>query len=361
MRAPSGWQFWAGLAAGIPVMAFGVGWVLGHPGRGKPVELAKWVVGADLLHDAVLAPVACLVGVLVVARLPGTVRAPVRAGLFTSAIVFAVGYPALRGFGRNPTNPTELPLDYATAVATALGVVWVLVGLWWAVAVWTTRRSTRSVALAVIAKAPRPGSSKTRLCPPCTPDEAAGVAQAALEDTLSVMATAPVAGSRAAVLEGEPGSWLPDDFAVVPQGAGDLGDRLAGAFAALDGPAVVIAMDTPQVTGELLGSAVEALGRPGTDAVLGLTDDGGYWAIGLRRPDRRVFEGVPMSSPDTGAAQLERLHDLGLATALLPRLRDVDTFADAIAVAAEAPRSRFATAVERVAARTGTRKRSGRA
>ena len=107
-------------------------------------------------------------------------------------------------------------------------------------------------------------------------------------------------------------------------------------------------MDTPQVTRKLLADAASELARPGTDAVIGLADDGGYWAIGLRLPDRRVFEDVPMSSSHTGAAQLARLRDLGLATALLPRLRDVDTFDDALAVAADAPGTGFASAVRRV-------------
>jgi rSAM/selenodomain-associated transferase 1 len=352
-RAPNGASFWIGLALGIPVMAFGIGWVLGHPGKGKPVELAKWVIGADIAHDVVIAPVACLIGVLLVARLPATVRAPVRSALFTSAVLFAVGYPALRGFGRRPTNPTELPLDYATAVPTALGAVWALAALWGVFAVVRERRARRAVALAVIAKRPRPGSSKTRLCPPCTPTEAADLAQAALDDTLAVMAAAPAGGRRVAVLDGEAGPWLPGGFGVVPQRDGDLAARLDGAFAALDGPAVVIAMDTPQVTPDLLADAADELARPETDAVLGLTDDGGYWAIGLRHPDRRVFQGVPMSSPTTGATQLARLRELGLATTLLPRLRDVDTFDDALAVAGEAPESRFAAAVRQVTARDG--------
>lgn len=349
-RAPGGRPFWVGLATGTPVMVFGVAWVLGHPGKGKPVELAKWVIGANLLHDAVAAPVACLIGVLLVTRLPATVRAPVRAGLFASAAVLAVAYPALRGFGRSSTNPTELPLDYTTAVATSLGIVWAAAALWCVIAVWSERNSTRRIGLAVIAKSPRPGSAKTRLCPPCTPADAAALAEAALEDTLAVMAMAPVGGPRVAVLEGDAGPWLPDDFEIVPQREGDLGDRLAGAFAELARPAVVIAMDTPQVTSGLLADAVKALGRADTDAVLGLTDDGGYWAIGLRRADPRVFADVPMSSPRTGAVQLARLRELGLATALLPRLRDVDTFDDALAVAAEVPDSRFAAAMHRVAA-----------
>jgi glycosyltransferase A (GT-A) superfamily protein (DUF2064 family) len=99
-------------------------------------------------------------------------------------------------------------------------------------------------------------------------------------------------------------------------------------------------MDTPQLTSELLTGAAAALGR--ADAVLGPAFDGGYWAIGLNRADPRVFDGVPMSSPLTGAAQRTRLRRLGLEVAELPPLRDVDTIGDALAVGALAPSTRFA-------------------
>jgi uncharacterized protein len=100
----------------------------------------------------------------------------------------------------------------------------------------------------------------------------------------------------------------------------------------------------------LLGHAAGRLTAPGIDAVLGPARDGGYWTIGLRRPDARVFAGVPMSTERTGAAQLGRLTALGLRTELLPPLRDVDTIADAAAVAAACPESRFAAAYRRLSA-----------
>ena len=146
-----------------------------------------------------------------------------------------------------------------------------------------------SAALLVIAKEPVPGRVKTRLCPPCTPSQAA---------------------------------------------------RLAAAFADAGGPALLVGMDTPQVSPELLGSGLAALER--ADAVFGPALDGGYWAIGLRRPDASVFAGVPMSRVYTGAFQRGRLAALGLRTVDLPPLRDVDDIAGARAVAAETPGSRFA-------------------
>jgi uncharacterized protein len=195
--------------------------------------------------------------------------------------------------------------------------------------------------LIVIAKAPRPGHSKTRLCPPCSPRQAAALAEAALSDTLRAVAAAEC-GERVLHLEGEPGAWLPDGFTVLPQVGGGLDRRLAAAFAAHQGPTLLIGMDTPQVTPALLEDSLAALLAPGTDAVLGAAVDGGYWAIGLRRPDPRAFDGVPMSSERTGERQLARLRELGLRTAELPPLRDVDRIEDAEAVAAECPGSEFA-------------------
>ncbi len=199
-----------------------------------------------------------------------------------------------------------------------------------------------ATALLVIAKAPVPGRSKTRLCPPCTPEQAAALAEAALADTLAAVAAVPGRRRRLLVLEGEPGEWVPEGFEVHPQREGGLGDRLAGAFAAAAEPALLVGMDTPQLAPAHIERGIEALERPGIDAALGRAPDGGYWAIGLRRPDQQVFEGVPMSTAETGAAQRRRLDELGLRVEELEPLRDVDTIDDARAVAAEQPGSRFA-------------------
>ncbi|WP_030244309.1 MULTISPECIES: TIGR04282 family arsenosugar biosynthesis glycosyltransferase [unclassified Streptomyces] len=190
--------------------------------------------------------------------------------------------------------------------------------------------------LLVIAKEPRPGRVKTRLTPPFTPQEAASLAEASLADTLDVVAATP-ATRRILVLDGDPGPWLPPGFDVVRQCAGGLDERLADAFARCDGPALLIGMDTPQVTPELLTTDL-ADGA----AYFGPAEDGGFWALGLADPDPALLRGVPMSTPVTGAVQRERLVAAGLRVRDLPRLRDVDTAADAHAVAALAPHGRFA-------------------
>ena len=201
--------------------------------------------------------------------------------------------------------------------------------------------------LIVIAKAPVAGRSKTRLCPPCTPEQAAALARAALEDTLAAVLATP-ARRRVLVLEGEPGAWLPAGFEVLPQRGDGLEERLAAAFEDVGEPAFLVGMDTPQLTQAHLLAGLQALAV--APAALGLADDGGYWSIGLRTPDRAVFTGVAMSMDTTGERQRERLVALGLDVVDLPPLLDVDTIDDARIVAALAPRTRFAQTLAGLAA-----------
>ena len=193
----------------------------------------------------------------------------------------------------------------------------------------------------IIAKEPVPGAVKTRLCPPCTPEQAAALAEAALRDTLDAMAAAR-APRRLVVLDGSPPPWLGARFDVAPQRGDGLGLRLEAAFESCGGAGFIVAMDTPQLTPALLDRALDLLEEPGNDAVVGPTPDGGYWGIGFSAPRPGAFAGVPMSTHRTLACQLDRLAGLGLRTARLDELVDVDTIADARVVAAAAPRTRFA-------------------
>ena len=197
--------------------------------------------------------------------------------------------------------------------------------------------------LLIIAKQPVPGKVKTRLAPPCTYEQAATLAAAALADTLHTLLLVP-ARRRVLVLDGQPGPWLPPGFEIVPQRGGLLDERLAWAFAAARGPALLVGMDTPQVTPDLLTVDWDT-----ADAVFGPAADGGFWALGLRAPDPDLLRGVPMSTARTGAIQRARLVGAGLRVVDLPQLRDVDTAADALAVAHEAPQSRFAARAQELA------------
>lgn len=194
-------------------------------------------------------------------------------------------------------------------------------------------------ALLVIAKDPLPGRAKTRLCPPCAPEQAAALATAALTDTLEIV-LGTAAGRHVLVLDGDPTRWRGRGFEIVAQRGDGLAERLGNAFADIGGPALLVGMDTPQLSCELLSDGLAALSR--FDAVLGPADDGGYWSVGLQRPHERAFRDVPMSSVTTLARQRERFASLGLTTYEQPWLRDVDTIEDARAVARQAPASRFA-------------------
>jgi uncharacterized protein len=201
--------------------------------------------------------------------------------------------------------------------------------------------------LLVLAKEPRPGRVKTRLCPPCTLEDAAELAAAALADTLdAALRSGP---DRVVVaLDGEPGRWLPEGVEVIPQGEGDLGRRLATAWSQVDGPTIQVGMDTPQLTASTFVDGFATLDRPDVDAVFGPALDGGWWTVGLTRPDPELFLDVPASRPDTGRRQRARLHTRGLRVHDLPVVRDVDDIADARAVAAVRSSTRFARTLHRL-------------
>lgn len=193
---------------------------------------------------------------------------------------------------------------------------------------------TAGIQLLVMAKAPVPGQVKTRLCPPCTPVQAAGLAAAALADTLAAGTATPVM-ARTLVLSGR--YTTPVGWRTVPQRGSGLAARLAHAYrdTTLAGVAsLLVGMDTPQVTPALLAAAAGVLAGPGVDAVLGPAEDGGWWALGLRDPGvAAVLADVAMSTAHTGADTRAALRARGLRVARLPTLRDVDTAEDARMVA----------------------------
>ncbi len=200
--------------------------------------------------------------------------------------------------------------------------------------------------LLVIAKAPVPGLVKTRLCPPCTHHQAADIAAAALNDTLAAGTEAEF-DRRTIVLCGR--YVVPPGWHRVPQRGDGLAQRLTNGFADTAQPgtaSVLVGMDTPQVTAQLLAGVTAGL--EDGDAVLGPAVDGGWWTLALRDPAHaEALRAVPMSTSDTGAATFEALRSRGLRVRLTVPLRDVDTAQDAWAVADACPDGAFAAAVRR--------------
>jgi glycosyltransferase A (GT-A) superfamily protein (DUF2064 family) len=207
--------------------------------------------------------------------------------------------------------------------------------------------------LTVIAKRPIAGAVKTRLCPPCTPVEAAEVAAAGLADTMDgideLTRDHSVPARRVLLFDGDPAGWERPGWTVAAQVGGPLDRRLCAAFES-QGPGVIIGMETPHAVAALAG-ALRAIGR-GHDA-LGLTNDGGYWAIGLHRHDPLIFDDVPMSTSVTGLAQLRAMHRAGHAVMRLPFARDLDTFDDVRAAAQRAGTGRLDAVARELVERHG--------
>ncbi|TLW94990.1 DUF2064 domain-containing protein [Saccharomonospora piscinae] len=215
----------------------------------------------------------------------------------------------------------------------------------------------------VVAKAPVAGLAKTRLAESLGSVAAARIAAAALLDTLDAALATPgtrtlvaLAGDLASAEQGESVRALLAGCDVVAQRGATFAERLAHAHEdvalAYPGARVVqIGMDTPQVSPDLLATALSRLDD--ADGVVGPAADGGWWALALRDPRAaEVLRAVPMSRPDTGARTEAALRTRGLRLAALPVLTDVDTLDDVNGVVARTPGSRFAAAVARALPRT---------
>ena len=212
-----------------------------------------------------------------------------------------------------------------------------------------------TAVLLIVAKAPVAGFAKTRLAPAVGARHAARLAAAALLDTVecvrAVPDVVPVCALTGDLAAAERSAELVTALAgcvVIPQRGTGFADRLANAHADVgerfpDTPVLQVGMDTPQMRPALLTGALTRLAE--FDAVLGPAADGGWWALGLRRPaDAHVLRSVSMSREDTGEQTLFALRGIGLRVEHLPMLSDVDTVADAAGVAAQVPSSRFAHA-----------------
>jgi uncharacterized protein len=187
--------------------------------------------------------------------------------------------------------------------------------------------------LIIMARRPTPGQTKTRLCPPLTPVQAALIAEGMLRDTLALVRRVAGVGLALAVSpEGADDYFatLAPDALLLAQGADDLGVRLArvtsAAFAGGAHAAGALSSDSPAVPAEYLMRAFTLLAE--VDLVLGPSEDGGYYLAALRRPAPTIFTTVPMSTPTVLRDTLAVAAGLGLRTALLPPCYDVDTAAD---------------------------------
>ena len=184
-------------------------------------------------------------------------------------------------------------------------------------------------------KAPRPGQVKTRLTPPLTPEEAAALNICFLRDTASAIAETVHVGSALglgvytpASAEEEFAGILPDHFDFVLQRGDALGERLSNAADDIFGVGFdalcLINSDSPTVPASAYAQAVRWLAEPADRIVLGPTEDGGYYLIGLNRMHRRVFEDIAWSTEHVFDQTLARAKEIGVPVELLPTWYDVD-------------------------------------
>lgn len=122
---------------GAAVVGYGLLGLWGDRADTRPAELAGWLAGAGVAHDFVVAPIV-VVAAWLTGRLPDWTRTPVRLGLALSALVTLVFWPVVRGWGRQPSVPSALPLDYGRHLVVVLAAIWATVGL--ALAVRLVRR-----------------------------------------------------------------------------------------------------------------------------------------------------------------------------------------------------------------------------
>jgi glycosyltransferase A (GT-A) superfamily protein (DUF2064 family) len=176
---------------------------------------------------------------------------------------------------------------------------------------WQAGEGTDTLAVQVI----------TLVQPPASLD------QALLRETLNAVLAAPVA-RRVLVFAAASGDWLPAGFDLMGQRGGDLGERMAAAFADAHAsaalPMVLVRADALTMTPDMLADAARSLVSGEADAVFGPAYDGGFWLLGLRRPDRSLVVGIPEPGQEGNASAgrllLDRLASAGLRIALAPRL-----------------------------------------
>src|SRR5439155_22802928 len=189
-------------------------------------------------------------------------------------------------------------------------------------------------ALALMAKVPFAGPVKTRLTPPLSSEEAATLSTCFLRDMTMNLSGMNSDGKEGVVLytpanaERYLNNLLPHRFKLVPQRGETLGERLINAATDLlaNGfeSVCLINSDSPTLPGEILRTAASLLAQDGDRVVLGPSQDGGYYLIGLKHPHHELFERIAWSTADVLAHTIERAAEINLPVEFLPTWYDVD-------------------------------------
>jgi len=195
---------------------------------------------------------------------------------------------------------------------------------------------TGRCAMGIMMKTPRNGFSKTRLSPPLSPEEAAGISRCFLKDTSVVIEALSrqdpfvvgVAIYTPVGSEGDLGELLPPGFKMIAQREGDFGTRLSGAaedlFSVGFSAVCLIGSDSPTLPFHYLQDLATFLKEPKDRMVIGPCWDGGYYLLGLRDAHTRLFENITWSTDRVYGETIERSKEINLPAVTLPVWYDVD-------------------------------------
>ena len=191
----------------------------------------------------------------------------------------------------------------------------------------------KSNTLLVVAKQPIPGRTKTRLCPPLSHAQGADLYECFLRDTLDVMRKVPNVQCVIGFLPEDARDYfhqLAPDMELTCQHGESLGERLdhllTEALSSGSQRAVVMDSDSPTLPAEYISQAFDQLAN--ADVVLGPTQDGGYYLIGLKQPQPHLLRQVQMSTSHVLADTLALAKASNLVVSLLPTWYDIDTIDD---------------------------------
>ncbi|NQU29122.1 MAG: glycosyltransferase [Anaerolineae bacterium] len=192
----------------------------------------------------------------------------------------------------------------------------------------------KSTALIIMAKEPKVGSTKTRLCPPLEPVEAANLYEALLWDTINLAAGIEGVDLAIAVTPPESIGYFkenaPPETILIPVACEDIGECLTRVLGELlnKGYQQVLALnsDGPTLPPDYIRSAIKHLDQH--DLVLGPAEDGGYYLIAFKKIHADLFKDINWSTDQVLEQTLKKADQMDLSVQLLPPWYDVDTVAD---------------------------------